>query len=244
MAIRAVLFDLDGTLWGREGSITSVDFSKITAIQAAQLAPYFQQWGFESDPSDVIPAFIEALRAVPRPSPEDFSEPPRHPVVRRVLAEFGHEVDDSMAEVFIDVIDDVPFHHFGNAAFPDAAPALTALAARGLKIGAVTNNPKKAARLAREIRDQGLPDVFAVIVSSVDCGWRKPHHEPFRFALAALRLGASETAYVGDTYELDILPALELGMTAVLRSPTASEPDPADRYHTITSLLDLPTLLG
>jgi len=46
MAIRAVLFDLDGTLWGMGNPSANphFDWSGVTAIQAAQLAPHFAHW--------------------------------------------------------------------------------------------------------------------------------------------------------------------------------------------------------
>jgi putative hydrolase of the HAD superfamily len=109
----------------------------------------------------------------------------------------------------------------------------------------VTNNPKPQHILAAEIRRQGLPDVFDTIVSSWELGWRKPHHIPFQTALDNLGVTADETAHVGDSLQNDIEPALALGMTAVFRSPTPTQsPPPKAAYHTITSLLELPPLLG
>ena len=237
-----MLFDLDGTLWDRDKSL-EVDWERITGIQATALAPYWARWGFTCSAMDVIPAFINALAARRLPEPDDYTEPPWHGLLQATLATFGHEMDEKMADNFIDIIDDVPFHEFGNAPFPDSAPALEALAARELRIGAVTNNPKKAARMAREIRDQGLPDVFEVIVTSMDCGWRKPHHEPFRLALEALGVSAAEAMHVGDSWENDIVPALELGMMAVQRVPAGAVGASVAEYHAVSSLLELLPLL-
>jgi len=62
----------------------------------------------------------------------------------------------------------------------------------------------------------------------------------------ALGVAAHETAYVGDTYENDIAPALELGMTAVLRrSERPIPPGAPPPHHVIDSLEELlPILLG
>lgn len=243
MAIKGVLFDLDGTLWGMGPDVDRYDWSEITALQATVLRPYFADWDVPCDPVEVISAFFENLNHALRPPTSDLSEPRWHPVVRRTVAAFGGELDDAMADVFLDVLNDVPFHHFGVRPFPDSAPALEALAERGLKLGAVTNNPKKASRLIREARDQGLPDVLEVMVTSVDCGWRKPHHVPFQLALDALGIAAHEAMFVGDSWENDIAPALSLGMTAVLRSPSASDGGAGGRHHTVTSLLELLPIL-
>jgi len=245
VAIRGVLFDLDGTLWekgGAEGK-PGFDWADITAIQASGLAPHFDEWGFNCDPAAFVEAFLVDLRALLNPPTADHREPSWYPALCQTMSRFGSVADETKADVIFDIVNDVPFHHFGVQPFPDSAPALKALAARGLKLGAVTNNPKKASRLLREARDQGLPDVLEVMISSLDCGWRKPHHVPFQLALDALGLRPEETVYVGDTYENDVVPALELGMTAVLRVPPDSPAQPGARHYTITSLLDLRTLL-
>ena len=66
--------------------------------------------------------------------------------------------------------------------------------------------------------EKALPQVIEVadtIVLSFRTGARKPHPDNFLQALAELQVEPSEAMMVGDTYEHDILPALELGMRAV-----------------------------
>lgn len=245
MALRGVLFDLDGTLWSiGHGAARGFDWSEVTAIQAAQLEPHFRDWGFRCDPAAFINDFVGHVGRLLDPPTADCSEPTWHPALERALAPFGHSADGRMAETIFDVINGVPFHHFGVEPCAEVPAVVETLASAGLRLGVVTNNPKAAHSLAAEMRRQGIPDAFDTIVSSWTCGWRKPHRIPFETALEALGLEAAEAAHVGDSYDNDVAPALALGMRAVFRGQASSLPVGAAPPHaTITTLAELPALL-
>jgi len=150
-----------------------------------------------------------------------------------------------MAQTIFDILNGVPFHHFGVEPFAEVPRAVADLAALGLRLAVVTNNPKAAHSLRAEMRRQGIPDVFGAIVSSWTCGWRKPHRIPFETALAALGVGPGEAMHVGDSYANDVAPALELGMTAVFRGDASSLPaGAAPPHHIIPDLSLLPALVS
>ncbi|WP_423747240.1 HAD family hydrolase (plasmid) [Haladaptatus sp. SPP-AMP-3] len=59
------------------------------------------------------------------------------------------------------------------------------------------------------------PDVFDAVVSSVECGWRKPDERAFREISARLDVPLSELTHIGDDPETDG-GATDAGATAIL----------------------------
>lgn len=243
MAIRAVLFDLDGTLWNNMAPVD--DWEPIQAMQVAALRPHFDRLNLAIDPDEFVSHFWDDLTAAQNPPSPDHREPLWFPVLQRGLARFGQRCDESDAEPVFEALLSVPLRHVNVCAFEDAARTLTALHTRGFKLGVITNNPKPARVLAREIHDQGLPGVFETIVSSYDLGYRKPHPLAFETALRTLGVGPAEAAHVGDSYDNDIAPALALGMTAIFRRSERPVPAGAPAaHHTIDSLAELVTIFN
>jgi putative hydrolase of the HAD superfamily len=77
-------------------------------------------------------------------------------------------------------------------------------------------------------------------VTSVDVGVRKPHALIFETALRTLGVRPEESVMVGDSYEIDLVPAAVLGMAPILKL-NECKPDPAFTLarHQIASLEDL-----
>lgn len=111
--------------------------------------------------------------------------------------------------------------------FPDALPALDALAATQPRpvLGLLTNGP--AATQRARLQRLGLSDRFDVIVISGDIGCSKP--DPAFFAEALRRAGGlapSEAVMIGDNTAADIVGAKAAGLAAVwLNRPGAPWPD-------------------
>lgn len=81
------------------------------------------------------------------------------------------------------------------------------------KLGLVTNGPHD--RQWPKIRNMKLEEIFSVIIVSEDFGRRKPDPAIYTAAAQKLNLSNSECAYVGDTFETDIVGALNAGMKPV-----------------------------
>ena len=58
----------------------------------------------------------------------------------------------------------------------------------------------------------GVADLFDTIVVSDEIGWRKPRPEIFEVALRRLGVAASESLFVGDRADIDVIGAQRLGM--------------------------------
>ena len=111
--------------------------------------------------------------------------------------------------------------------YPGAVQTLLKLKERGLRLGIVSDAPAVNAWI--RMVEMGLPDFFDVIVTFDDTGERKPSKKPFAIALGKLKVAASEVLYVGDWPERDIAGAKSLGMrTAFAKYGSAARSHGAD----------------
>jgi HAD superfamily hydrolase (TIGR01549 family) len=95
--------------------------------------------------------------------------------------------------------------------YPDALPAIHALADAGYRVAVVANQPAVRAEQLRRIGVQ--PDVLAM---SEAIGVAKPDPRFFAHALELMGSPAPEAvAYVGDRVDNDVLPAMDAGLRAV-----------------------------
>ena len=129
------------------------------------------------------------------------------------------------------------------AARPGATTTLAALRAQGYQLGLISNTiwPGRAHRA--DLASLELLDYFDELSFSGDLGLWKPAPEIFLRTAEALGASASETLFVGDSPQEDILGAQAAGMRAVwVQTPEFAlgnvQPD-----GQITSLSELPALL-
>ena len=97
-------------------------------------------------------------------------------------------------------------------AYPGAEEALGRLATMGIRLGVVTNKPYAA---SCEILDSlNLSHFFGAVVGGDTLATRKPHPAPLLHAAEQLGVSSCETLMVGDNYH-DIHAARGAGMAAV-----------------------------
>ncbi len=123
--------------------------------------------------------------------------------------------------------------------YEDVGPSLRQLAARGLRIGLISNSHRCLASFQEHFELQGL---IAAAVSSSEHGYMKPHPSIFDAALRLLRTSAAETMMVGDSLAHDIAGARRVGMRGVLVH-RSDGPAPATDVPVVRSLDELPGLL-
>lgn len=97
----------------------------------------------------------------------------------------------------------------------DARRTLEELRRRGMKLGVVTNGPSAMQR--HKLALLGLEHAFDAVVVSGEEGVRKPDEEIFRRALARCGVAAHEALFVGDHPVADIEGAHRAGLHAVWR---------------------------
>lgn len=100
--------------------------------------------------------------------------------------------------------------------FPETFPLLEKLRSANIKTGLITNIPAdRTVPQWAKIRALGLPEWMDVIVVSGDLGIHKPDARIFEYAAQQLGVSCSECVFVGDDPESDIGGALSAGMEAV-----------------------------
>lgn len=120
-------------------------------------------------------------------------------------------------------------------AYPDSAPALRGLRARGVKVVAASNWD---CSLPEFLAGAGLWDLLDGAATSAEAGAAKPARAVFDRALALAGVGPDEAVHVGDSPEADIEGAAAAGIRGVLLVRDGRPPEGA-----VGSLAELPALL-
>ena len=151
-------------------------------------------------------------------------------LVRRLLGDFGVEIDDEALGRYL-----VAEHRAWDPARILAAHThalLESLRDRGLKLGLVSNAFDPGWLLHGDLEQMGIEQRLDFSVFSSEVGMRKPHPVIFERALDALGVEAERTLFVGDRLYEDVRGASELGMTTVQalwfradEHPEGAEPD-------------------
>jgi HAD superfamily hydrolase (TIGR01509 family) len=193
--IRALLFDLDDTLW-----------PIVPVIVAAEEALY--RWLQQHAPAVAAAHSIDTLRARRQALME---ADPRHRidlmalrtlVMEEVFAACGEDPAKIAAGMAL----------FGDARnqvapFEDVVPALQRLS-RQFLLGSVSNG-------AADLVAIGMAQHFRISVAAHEFGSVKPDPAIFAHACQALGVTPSEAVYIGDDPALDVLGAQQAGMRAV-----------------------------
>jgi putative hydrolase of the HAD superfamily len=154
---------------------------------------------------------------------------------RELLASAG--IDDPGApDVLYSVFSDPSNYRL----FDDALPALTELAARGLRLGIISNFESWLGDLLHKL--EVLPHVGVVAISG-DLGWEKPDPRIFKWAVEEAGVPAEACAHVGDSPFFDAEAACAAGLHGVLLDRHGRWSDESFDYPVISSLNELPDVL-
>ncbi len=105
-----------------------------------------------------------------------------------------------------------PWHSEDEVPYSDAHSTLSALVAKGYKLGIIAN--QKLGTIER-LEAWGLRQYFDVIATSAELGYAKPDKEIFEKAFELAGCTAEESVMVGDRLDNDIIPAKTIGMKTV-----------------------------
>jgi len=160
-------------------------------------------------------------------------------LVRRLLADFGVEIEDEALGRYLEAE-----HRAWDPARILAAhthPLLESLRALGLKLGLVSNAFDPGWLLHRDLEQMGLAQRLDFSVFSSEIGMRKPHPAIFERALEVLEVEPERAVFVGDRLYEDVRGAAEVGMTTVqaLWFRADEHPDGAVPDHQAFTQLDV-----
>jgi len=191
--IKAVLFDLDGTLYDRDAAMVTLAHDQFEAFRNG-LQPRVDEERFTS-------RFIEL---------DDHGYASRSDVYRRLADEFGL---DNWLTVDLE-------RHFWEAytrrcdISADTWNTLQTLRAAGRRLGIVTNGQTEWQ--SRKLDGLGLGSFFDVVLISEQEGIRKPDARIFERARERCGVDQpSETMFVGDHPEVDVAGSHAAGMVSV-----------------------------
>ena len=136
----------------------------------------------------------------------------------------------------------VPAFEFPPDPMPGAVDVLRELAARGLRLGIVSNTGRTPGIVLRRIlaRHDMLRYFDAVAISySDEVGFRKPDARIFARSLRALGVEPGRALHVGDNPDADVLGARKVGMRTAHYALAGSPPSPVADI-VVGDLADLP----
>ncbi|MFF7309995.1 HAD-IA family hydrolase [Streptomyces sp. NPDC008137] len=231
MSIRAVIWDVDDTLFDYTGAdragmrLHLMTEGLLDAYDSVQQA--LARWREITDVQWARFAVGEV----------SFEEQRRD----RVRVFVGEELSDADADAWFQRY--ISHYETAWALFPDVLPVLDALAVSHRH--AVLSNSSLHVQ-DRKLRVLGVHDRFEAILCAAELGMSKPEARAFHAACDALDLAPHQVAYVGDHPEIDGRGAAQAGLLSVWidRGSRYATIEPPVGPHRIASLAELPSLLG
>jgi putative hydrolase of the HAD superfamily len=234
-SIRAVLFDLGDTLM-----YSLQPWGPVYELAGRELARCLSAGGLSVDGETFHWDFLQKLDQYYTERDRNLMETSTLLVLKELLAEKGlPDLPESRLRPALNCFYAMTQQNWNLEA--DATPMLAALQANGLRLGLVSNagDSQDVFQLVEKFEIQRY---FDFILTSADCGYRKPHPAIFKLALAHWGYMPDEVAMVGDKLEADVHGARPLGIYAIWikRRAKVSSPPPAEPDETVETLAEIP----
>ncbi len=235
--IRAVLFDLGGTL---------VHFPPF-----AELA----QAGFERAYAQVAstPAlntierreFVSVLIEEEAKAWTRLGRSPSNDSLSAVIARALDNLGISPRADLTGAIEDAFYEHVWSAPRPNvgARSTLRALQGAGMRLALISNTLWQGRQHARQLERDGLLQYFEHCAFSSSKAWAKPHPSIFLDTLGLLGISPAQAVFVGDRPPDDIKGALDAGMFTILKRSEHSDLAGPKPHAEISSLSEIVRLV-
>ena len=202
MEIRAVLFDLDNTLFDHAASARAGLAAFLQHLETSQDDELALRW-FQLEQATYARFLAKQL---------SFQEQ-RRERLRQFLPLAGLDVPTT--DRLLDELFDVYLQSYQDAwaAFPDAAPALQCLHDGGMPVGVITNGNHRQQTL--KVGKIGLGPLIRRTFSSESMGHAKPSPEAFIQPCKSLGISPAQALYVGDNFRVDVEGAMNAGLQSI-----------------------------
>lgn len=226
--IRAVIFDLDGTLIDHVGSATKALEEWLPELGASLTEELAAAWFVAEEKH--FPAW--RARAITFPEQR-----------RRRMRDFlpliniPADGDDELDDVFAGYL-----RHYEAAwtCFDDAIETLEQISRFPIKTAVLTNGTDEQQHA--KLKAVGLEKHFTQVFTAESLGAAKPDLSTYRNVCQALNVEVHRALHVGDQYALDVDAPRQAGLQAVHLD--RADAGPWDEPARIRSLRELPALLG
>ncbi|TDQ30054.1 YjjG family noncanonical pyrimidine nucleotidase [Tenacibaculum caenipelagi] len=224
MKIKHVFFDLDHTLW---------DFDKNSKLT-------FQQIFREQN----ITISIDTFLGVYRPINLKYWQLYREDKIEKTALRY-HRLKETFTDLNYKASDDliglisegyIRYLPSFNHLFSDTIEVLEYLESK-YHLHIITNGFKEVQNL--KLEKSGIDKYFKQVITSECIGVKKPNPKVFEFALNKAQAQAYESVMIGDSYEADVMGAINSGMMAI----HFSEENKSSSVQRITSLIELKNYL-
>ena len=212
--IKAVLFDLDGTLLNRDASVHSFVVGQYNRLKH-QLS--------HIDMKKYVERFIEL---------DNRGYVWKDTVYRHLIDEFN--IPLSAEKLLADYLQEFKYHCIP---FDHLHSMLQQLKAKGLRLGIITNGYGQFQ--LDNIRALGIEKEFETILISQWEGVKKPDPIIFQRALAELDVKAEESVFVGDHPLNDVKAAKQVGMIGIWKRDVWWEEQKVDADYILDDLLEM-----
>ena len=213
--IRAVLFDLHGTLAHVENPVSAEEISDYLFSRGYEVSPQQLQasWAFV--------AFIDYPKHGYKSWRSYFS---------RILQRLKVKADkETLNELLIKLLNRNTYQ-----LYPDAASAAMKAKEKGRKTGIVTTIAylqfKKAVKPIREY--------FDFIMTGYEAGCDKTNPKMYRKVLEILKVKPQEAVMIGDNMQIDVLLPKRLGINTILLDRKRENPECEEADATVNSLTE------
>ena len=209
--LRAVLFDLDDTLFDHQGCARA-------ALEGVQ-ACHAQIRGIAfADLERIHARYLEELHLEVLAGRMRLDDA-RRERFRRLLVECGLDASDETASAVAMSYRD---RYTAARRAIAGASALLPMVRERARVGIVTNNLRDEQE--DKLRVCGLLEYVDALVVSEEAGVSKPDPAIFQIALERLRCEAADAVMVGDSWPADIVGAREVGIPVLWFNPEGAAP--------------------